>query len=135
MTTWGPTPQSVVDLQTMGPNAWLAAQFATPASAWPDPDSTTEGVARLQTAFFNVAINGSDQLRQRASFALAQILVASAVKDMQFEQMVAYQRLHGRLRLRHLPRPAGRHHPESRHGLLPRHGEQRQGQPRYRHGG
>jgi uncharacterized protein (TIGR03437 family) len=93
MTTWGPTPQSVVDLQTMGTNAWLAAQFAMPASAWPDPDSTTEGVARLQTAFFNVGINGTDQLRQRASFALAQIMVASAVKNTLFEQMVGYQRL------------------------------------------
>ena len=93
MTTWGPTPQSVVDIQTMGQSAWLAAQFAAPASAWPDPDSTTEGVTRLQTAFFNVAINGSDQLRQRASFALAQILVASAVKNTAFEQMVGYQRL------------------------------------------
>jgi uncharacterized protein (TIGR03437 family) len=95
MTTWGPTPQDVVDIQTMGLNAWLAAQFAMPASAWPDPDSTTEGVARLQTAFFNIAINGGDQLRQRASFALAQILVASAVKNTAFEQMVGYQRLMG----------------------------------------
>jgi uncharacterized protein (DUF1800 family) len=92
MTTWGPTPQNVVDLQTMGLNAWLAAQFAKPSSAWPDPNTTTEGVARLQTAFFNIALNGGDQLRQRASFALAQILVASAVKDVQFEQMVSYQR-------------------------------------------
>jgi uncharacterized protein (TIGR03437 family) len=95
MTTWGPTPQNVVDIQTMGQNAWLAAQFAAPASAWPDPDSTTEGVARLQTAFFNIALNGGDQLRQRASFALAQILVASAVKNTAFEQMVGYQRLMG----------------------------------------
>ena len=93
MTTFGPTPQNVVDLQTMGQSAWLAAQFAAPASAWPDPDNTTEGPARLQTAFFTVAINGSDQLRQRASFALAQILVASAVKNTVFEQMVGYQRL------------------------------------------
>jgi uncharacterized protein (TIGR03437 family) len=92
MTTWGPTPQSVVDIQTMGQNAWLAAQFGMPASTWPDPDSTTEGVARLQTAFFNIALSGGDQLRQRASFALAQILVASAVKDTLFEQMVSYQR-------------------------------------------
>ncbi len=95
MTTWGPTPQSVVDVQNMGTSAWLAAQFATPASTWPDPDNPTEGVARLQTAFFNVAINGADQLRQRAAFALAQILVASAVKNTAFEQMVGYQRLMG----------------------------------------
>jgi hypothetical protein len=93
MTTWGPTPQSVVDIQSMGPDAWLAAQFAKPASAWPDPNNTTEGVARLQTAFFSIALNGDDQLRQRASFALAQILVASAVKDTLLEQMVSYQRL------------------------------------------
>ena len=92
MTSWGPTPQSVVDIQTMGQDAWLAAQFAKPATAWPDPNSTTEGVARLQTAFFNIALSGGDQLRQRASFALAQILVASAVKDTLFEQMVSYQR-------------------------------------------
>jgi len=95
MTTWGPTPQSVVDLQTMGRDAWLAAQFAQPASQWPDPDSTTENVTRLQTAFWNVALGGGDQLRQRASFALAQIMVVSAVKDVTFEQMVSYQRLMG----------------------------------------
>jgi uncharacterized protein (TIGR03437 family) len=92
MTTWGPSPQNVVDLQTMGLNAWLAAQFNQAPSAWPDPDSSTESVTRLQTAFFNVALTGSDQLRQRVSFALAQILVASAVTDTLFEQMVSYQR-------------------------------------------
>ena len=95
MTTWGPTPQSVVDLQTMGRDAWLAAQFAAPASAWPDPDTTTEGVARLQTAFSTIALTGADQLRQRASFALAEILVVSAEKNTAFEQIVGYQRLLG----------------------------------------
>jgi uncharacterized protein (DUF1800 family)/cold shock CspA family protein len=95
MTTWGPTPQSVADLQTVGRDAWLAAQFAAPASAWPDPDTTTEGVARLQSAFSSIALTGADQLRQRASFALAEILVVSAVKNTAFEQMVGYQRLLG----------------------------------------
>jgi uncharacterized protein (TIGR03437 family) len=95
MTTWGPTPQNVVDLETMGQDAWLAAQFAQPASQWPDPDNTTENVTRLQTAFWNVALSGGDQLRQRAAFALAQIPVVSAVKDIQFEQMVSYQRVMG----------------------------------------
>jgi uncharacterized protein (TIGR03437 family) len=95
MTTWGPTPQSVVDLQTQGQDAWLAAQFAKPASAWPDPNTMTEGVGRLQTAFYNIALSGDDQLRQRASFALAQIAVSSAIKDTTFEQMVSYQRALG----------------------------------------
>ena len=93
--TFGPTPASVVELQTIGRDAWLAAQFAKPPSAWPDPLDPTEGAARLQTAFFNTALNGDDQLRQRASFALAQIMVTSAIKDTQFQQMVAYQRLLG----------------------------------------
>jgi uncharacterized protein (DUF1800 family) len=95
MTTWGPTPQGVVDIQTLGQDAWLAAQFAKPASTWPAPNTTTEGAGRLQTAFFNIALKGDDQLRQRASFALAQILVVSAVKEVQFQQMVSYQRLMG----------------------------------------
>ena len=43
----------------------------------------------------NIALSGDDQLRQRASFALARLLVVSAVKDVQFEQMVSYQRLMG----------------------------------------
>jgi uncharacterized protein (DUF1800 family) len=93
--TFGPTPASIIQLQTMGRDAWLAAQFAMPASAWPDPYNDTEGMTRLQSAFFNIAVNGPDQLRQRVSFALAQILVISAVKDTEFTQMVSYQRLLG----------------------------------------
>jgi uncharacterized protein (TIGR03437 family) len=95
MTTWGPTPQNVVDLQTMGLQAWLAAQFAQPASSWPDPNNATQNVSALQTAFWNVALTGSDQLRQRSALALAEIMVASAVSDTTFEQMVSYQRVLG----------------------------------------
>ncbi len=95
MATWGPTPQAVLELQTMGRDAWLAAQFGKPASKWPDPNNTTEGVSRLQTAFWDVALNGEDQLRQRASFALAQVVVVSAARNTQFQQMVPYQRLLG----------------------------------------
>ena len=94
-TTWGPTPQNVVDLQTMGQQAWLAAQFAQAPSTWPDPNNTTENVTRLQTAFWNVALTGGDQLRQRAALALAEIMVVSANKDTTFQQMVSYQRVMG----------------------------------------
>ena len=93
--TWGPTPQNVVDLQTMGLQAWLAAQFAQPASSWPDPNNATQNVSALQTAFWNVVLTGSDQLRQRSALALAEIMVASAVSDTTFEQMVSYQRVLG----------------------------------------
>jgi len=95
MATWGPTPQDVVNLQTMGQQAWLSAQFSQPASTWPDPDSTTENVTRLQTAFWNVALTGGDQLRQRIALALGELMVVSAVSDTTFQQMVAYQRTLG----------------------------------------
>jgi uncharacterized protein (DUF1800 family) len=95
MASWGPTPASVQQLQTMGRDAWLASQFSMPPSAWPDPLNDNEGMSRLQTAFFNIAMNGQDQLRQRVSFALAQIMVASGNKDTEFSQMVSYQRLLG----------------------------------------
>ena len=95
ITTWGPTPQNVVDLQTMGQQAWLAAQFAQPASSWADPNNNEQGVSDLQTAFWNIALTGSDQLRQRSSLALAEIMVASAVSDTLYEQLVSYQRVLG----------------------------------------
>ena len=71
-----------------------SAQFAKPASRWPDPNSTTEGINRLQTAFWNVALTGEDQLRQRLSFALSQILVVSGVENRQFQQMANRRQRH-----------------------------------------
>ena len=95
MASWGATPSAVANLQSMGRDAWLAAQFQTPASVWPDPNSENEGVSRLQDAFFTIAMTGPDQLRQRVAFGLGSILVASAIKDTKFEAMVSYQRLLG----------------------------------------
>jgi uncharacterized protein (DUF1800 family) len=95
MTSWGPTPSSIADLQTIGRDQWILNQFSAAPSTWPDPFNDNEGMSRLQSAFFNIAINGQDQLRQRVSFALAQIMVASGVKDTEFSQMVSYQRLLG----------------------------------------
>jgi uncharacterized protein (DUF1800 family) len=95
MASWGPTPASVADLQTIGRDQWILNQFNATPSTWPDPYSDNEGMSRLQSAFFNIAITGQDQLRQRVSFALAQIMVASGAKDTEFSQMVSYQRLLG----------------------------------------
>jgi len=95
MASWGASPQNVADLQALGTDAWLTAQFAKTASKWPDPNTTTEGVARLQTALWNIALTGDDQLRQRVAFALSQIVVVSSVKDIYHQQMVAWQRLLG----------------------------------------
>lgn len=89
--TFGPTPADIEHLQTIGKTAWLSEQFAMPASAWADP-LANEGVGPLKDHFFTIALTGKDQLRQRVALALAEIQVVSGNKDMQYSQMVNYQR-------------------------------------------
>src|SRR5580658_9300790 len=56
--TWGPTPASITQVQTMGFEAWLAAQFALNTSDLPDQpilDSAgknNNNLAPVQAAFF-----------------------------------------------------------------------------------
>ncbi len=81
--TWGPTPASIAQVQSMGFDAWLAAQFALNTSDLPDqPILNSAGknntnAAPVQAAFFQNAITGQDQLRQRVAFILSQIWVVS----------------------------------------------------------
>ncbi|MGD0047949.1 MAG: DUF1800 domain-containing protein [Bryobacteraceae bacterium] len=83
---WGPTPASIAQLEKMGIDAWLAAQFALNTSDLPDQpilDSagkTNRDLTPVQRAFFANAVSGQDQLRQRVAFALSEIFVASAVQ-------------------------------------------------------
>ena len=83
--TWGPTPASIAQLQEMGIEKWLAAQVAAKASDLPDQPilasngMTNRNLAPVQTAFFQNAVTGPDQLRQRVAFALSEIWVVSAV--------------------------------------------------------
>jgi uncharacterized protein (DUF1800 family) len=81
--TFGPTPASIAQLQQMGIANWLQAQFATSSSYIPgQPILTAAGVRNfdirpVQAAFFENAVTGQDQLRQRVAFALSQIWVVS----------------------------------------------------------
>ncbi|MGB7758667.1 MAG: DUF1800 domain-containing protein [Bryobacteraceae bacterium] len=83
---WGPTPASIAELEQMGINAWLTAQFALSTSNLPDQPllnsagKTNEDLTPVQRAFFSNAVSGQDQLRQRVAFALSEIFVASAVQ-------------------------------------------------------
>ena len=85
--TFGPTPASIAQIQQMGMDAWLNAQFALNTSDIPDQpilDATgknNSNLAPVQSAFFANAITGEDQLRQRVAFALSEIWVVSAVSD------------------------------------------------------
>ncbi len=81
--TWGPTPSSAAQLEGATISAWLNAQFALNTSDLPDqPILNSDGksnnaLAPVQAAFFQNAVTGQDQLRQRVAFALSQIFVVS----------------------------------------------------------
>lgn len=81
--TWGPTPASIASLQQMGITNWLNAQFALNTSDLPDQPiltstgTTNTNLAPVDAAFFQNAVTGQDQLRQRVAFALSQIWVVS----------------------------------------------------------
>src|SRR3984957_2852825 len=77
--TWGPTPASIAQLQQMGIQNWLAAQFAATSSDLPDQPllaangNSNKNLGPVQAAFFQNAVPGADQLRQRVAFALSEI--------------------------------------------------------------
>jgi len=88
--TFGPTPTLVVQVQKLGVDKYLAQQFKLKASKYPAlkfyPESTPQKCTgtcvrdnytyyRLQREFFDNALTGKDQLRQRVALALSQIFV------------------------------------------------------------
>ncbi len=82
--TWGPTPSSILQLQQMGVNNWLAWQFSLNTSDLSDQavltatGTSNTNLAPVQRAFFQNTVTGQDQLRQRVAFILSQIWVVSA---------------------------------------------------------
>lgn len=95
--SFGPTAESIAEVQSLGYAGWLEQQFATPATGYPGyayVDSSSSKVCPPATAaptcfrdnytpffveaqFFRNALTGPDQLRQRVAYALAQIFVVS----------------------------------------------------------
>jgi len=81
--TWGPTPASIAQVQTMGFTAWLQAQYALNTSDLPDQPilnsagKSNNNAGPVQAAFFQNAVTNQDQLRQRMAFILSQIWIVS----------------------------------------------------------
>ena len=81
--TWGPAPAGSSTLQSQGFDAWFAEQVSAPVSSYADQPlfnaagMTNTNVSPVQAAFFQNALNGPDQLRQRVAFALSEIWVVS----------------------------------------------------------
>lgn len=75
--TFGVTEQSISQVKKLGFEAYLDEQFRLSESRYDRPDGDRT-FRKLQQRFFNNAINGNDQLRQRMAFALSHIFVVSA---------------------------------------------------------
>lgn len=97
--SWGATETLLDHVQQVGVYAWLDEQFAAPISGYPvypyfpssaPPDCVTVpgdpnqqcprdnySLFQVQLRFFQNAMSGQDQLRQRVAFALGQIIVVS----------------------------------------------------------
>jgi uncharacterized protein (DUF1800 family) len=115
--TFGPTPALAAHVQSVGLQAFLDEQFAATASTYPaltpyptdnnvgcpaDPNNANTrticlrdnySMYPLQARFYQNALTGPDQLRQRVAFALSQIFVTSGVDIQQPSSMAQYQQM------------------------------------------
>ena len=93
--TWGPTPELIAHVKSIGKEAFLDEQLALNTSTYPDPSATPDSSSLTPTRnqFFFNAFHADDQLRQRVAFALGQIFVVSANTVGADFQMVPYLRL------------------------------------------
>ena len=110
--SWGPNSAELARVQTLGIRGYLDEQFALPASGYTQlplqqidqnigcPAGSAATCVRdnytmypLQLRFFQNAMYQRDQLRQRVTFALHQILVVSGREIGQPSYMAAYLRI------------------------------------------
>lgn len=89
--TFGPTPQLMAHVRQVGMPAFLNEQFATPESSWPPLNTATRSNA--VDSFFLNAATGQDQLRQRVSFGLSEIIVISMNKNTNGNEIVPWLQL------------------------------------------
>jgi len=87
--TFGPTEAEIDAVMAVGYGAWIDAQFAQPATshraAWESADAAAKAVSPTSDAgqdgvvnsFWQQAVAGPDQLRQRVAYALSQVFVIS----------------------------------------------------------
>jgi uncharacterized protein (DUF1800 family) len=116
--TFGPTPSEVARVAALGFNGYMQEQLAIPATGYPgftyvvhtaptscksdgsNPPDAASLCARdnytlfqVQRMFFENALTGPDQLRQRVAFALSQIFVVSGTEIYEAYGMAAYQNM------------------------------------------
>ncbi|MEP6483415.1 MAG: DUF1800 family protein [Rudaea sp.] len=83
MATFGPTPAEIAHLRAVGVNQWIQQQLSMPTTLERpyvealDAQVQNPGQKDRVERWFAAAITAPDQLRQRAAWALSQIMVAS----------------------------------------------------------
>jgi len=83
MATFGPTQSDIAHLRAVGYGQWIDQQLAIPTTLERPTVETLDGGVQnpgqsdRRAQWFKVAVTAPDQLRQRAAWALSQILVAS----------------------------------------------------------
>lgn len=85
--TFGASPVNIAEVQSLGYEGWIDAQFAKPTTlAYPfvfenrartNTQGATYGSDLMTNAWWKNAVTANDQLRQRLAFALSEILVTS----------------------------------------------------------
>lgn len=85
---YGPTPAEIAHVNAIGPSAWLDEQFALPETPISNPGAMAMGT--VQSDYLARISSAPDQLRQRVSYALSQIIVISANKNIYPDELVPY---------------------------------------------
>ncbi len=86
--TYGPTPAAIAHVKTIGYEAWLDEQFALPGTPISNPGGMLMG--QVQQEYLARITSAPDQLRQRVVYALSQIIVISANKNIYPDELVPY---------------------------------------------
>lgn len=85
---YGPTPAEIAHVKAIGIDAWLDEQFAMAETPIPNPGGMD--IATVESQYLGRITSAPDQLRQRVSYALSQIIVISANKNIYPDQIVPY---------------------------------------------
>lgn len=83
---FGPASADVASVQALGVNGWLDAQFSSPATAIPMPAD----MGAVKDQFLSRLAMAPDQLRQKAIWALSQVIVISTRKNLYPAEIVPY---------------------------------------------
>ena len=85
---YGPTPAEIAHVNAIGPGAWIDEQFSLPETPITNPGAMAMGT--VQSDYLARISSAPDQLRQRVSYALSQIIVISANKNIYPDELVPY---------------------------------------------